>query len=151
MGACRAWHVTITHPCDNLVQSCLTWLSSLSSCSVPQTLLFLADFLVGVMCYASLSSKGRGSLSKGPGAILSLVRVPGVARDFCSRVNFKCRLSYGVRTAPFIVSAIARIIICAHVKSPKRWHLDTQKHWRGLMVMVVLMIMQWEWWQCGWW
>ena len=34
------------------------------------------------------------------GAILTRVRVPGVARDFSPRVNFQCRLSCGVRTAP---------------------------------------------------
>ena len=35
-----------------------------------------------------------------PGAILTRVRVPGAAKDFSPRVNFLCRLSYGVRTAP---------------------------------------------------
>ena len=44
-----------------------------------------------------------------PGAILTRVRFPGAARDFlpegCSpRVNFQCRLSYGVRTAPRVQS-----------------------------------------------
>ena len=33
-----------------------------------------------------------------PGAILTRVQVPGAARDFSPRVNFLCRLSYGVRT-----------------------------------------------------
>ena len=35
-----------------------------------------------------------------PGAILTQVRVPGVARDFSPRVNFQRRLSYSVCTAP---------------------------------------------------
>ena len=35
-----------------------------------------------------------------PGAILTRVRVPAAARDFHPRVKFRCRLSYGVRTAP---------------------------------------------------
>ena len=35
-----------------------------------------------------------------PGAVLTRVRVPGAARDFSSRVNFQCRLSYGVITSP---------------------------------------------------
>ena len=35
-----------------------------------------------------------------PGAILTRVRVPGAARDFSPRINFQCRLSHGVRTAP---------------------------------------------------
>ena len=35
-----------------------------------------------------------------PGVLLTRVRVPGAARDFSPRVNFQCRLSYGVRTAP---------------------------------------------------
>ena len=36
-------------------------------------------------------------------------------RDFSPRVNFQCRLYYGVRTPPY---AIACINICAHVKGP---------------------------------
>ena len=35
-----------------------------------------------------------------PGAILTRVRADGAARDFAPRVNFRCGLSYGVRTAP---------------------------------------------------
>ena len=36
-----------------------------------------------------------------PSAILTRVRVPGrAARDFYARVNFHCRLSYGVRKVP---------------------------------------------------
>ena len=35
-----------------------------------------------------------------PGAVLARVRVPVAARDFSPRVNFHCRLCYGVRTAP---------------------------------------------------
>ena len=37
-----------------------------------------------------------------PGAILMQVRVPGAARDFSPRVDFQCRLSYGVRTAQML-------------------------------------------------
>ena len=33
-----------------------------------------------------------------PGAILTRVQVPGAARNFASRFNFRCRLSYGGRT-----------------------------------------------------
>ena len=43
------------------------------------------------------------------------VRVPGAARDFSPRVNFPCRLSYGVRTPP---CAVACIDIRAYVKGP---------------------------------
>ena len=39
-----------------------------------------------------------------PGAKLTRVRVPGAARDFSPRVNFQCRLSHGVRTAPCVQS-----------------------------------------------
>ena len=49
------------------------------------------------------------------GMLLRLVRFPGAARDFCPRVNFQCRVSYGVRTPPCV---IACILICAHVKDP---------------------------------
>ena len=55
------------------------------------------------------------------------VRFPGAARDFSPRVNFQCRLSYGVRTPP---CAIACIYIYAHVKDPVvhvrvRWIMET--------------------------
>ena len=60
----------------------------------------------------------------------SQVRFPGAARDFSPRVNFQCRLSYGVRTPP---CAIACIYIYAHVKDPVvhvrvRWIMVTLKH-----------------------
>ena len=47
------------------------------------------------------------------GAPLTQVRFPVAAKDFSRRVNFQCRLSYGVRTRP---CAIACIYICAQVK-----------------------------------
>ena len=47
--------------------------------------------------------------------MLMQVRFNGAARDFSPRVNFQCRLSYGVRTPP---CAIACIYICAQVKDP---------------------------------
>ena len=61
---------------------------------------------------------------------LRQVRFPGAARDFSPRVNFQCRLSYGVRTPP---CATACINICAHVKNPVvhvrvRWIMETLKH-----------------------
>ena len=45
-------------------------------------------------------------------AVLTRVRVPDAARDFPSRTNFQCRLSYGVRTAP-VCNRIHQQ--CAHV------------------------------------
>ena len=61
---------------------------------------------------------------------LTQVRFPGAARDFLPRVNFQCRLSFGVRTPP---CAIACINICAHVKDPVvhvrvQWIMTTQTH-----------------------
>ena len=58
------------------------------------------------------------------------VRFPSAARGFSPRVNFQCRLSYGVRTAS---CAIACINICARVKDPVvhvgvRWTKETLKH-----------------------
>ena len=49
---------------------------------------------------------------------------------FLPRVNFQCRLSYGVRTPP---CAIACINICTHVQDPVvhvrvRWIMETLKH-----------------------
>ena len=43
------------------------------------------------------------------------VRFPGAERNCSLRVNFQCRLSYGVRTLP---CEIACINICAHIKDP---------------------------------
>ena len=61
---------------------------------------------------------------------LRLVGFPGAARDFSPRINFQCRLSYGVRTSP---CAIACINICAHVKDAVvyvrvRWIMETLKY-----------------------
>ena len=38
------------------------------------------------------------------GAILMRVQVPSAARDFSPGVDFGCRLSYSVRTAPHVQS-----------------------------------------------
>ena len=64
------------------------------------------------------------------GTLLTQVRFLGAARDFSPRVNFQCRLSYGVRTP---LCAIACTNICAHVKDPVvhariRWIRETLKH-----------------------
>ena len=64
------------------------------------------------------------------GTPLTQVRFPGAARDFLPRVNFQCRLSYGVRTPP---CAIACINICAHVHDPVvhvrvRWIVATNTY-----------------------
>ena len=49
------------------------------------------------------------------GKPLTQVRFHGAARDFSSRVNFQCRLSYCVRSPQ---CAIDFVNICAHVKDP---------------------------------
>ena len=54
----------------------------------------------------------------------------GAARNFSSRVNFQCRLAYGVRTPP---CAIACNYSCAQVKDTvvhvrDQWIMETQKH-----------------------
>ena len=43
------------------------------------------------------------------------VQFTGAARDFSPRVNFRCRLSYGVHTSQ---CAVACIYICVQVKDP---------------------------------
>ena len=64
------------------------------------------------------------------GTLPMRVRFPGAARDFFPpRVNFQCRLCYGVRTPP---CAFACIYICSHVKDPVvhvrvRWIMETLK------------------------
>ena len=58
----------------------------------------------GLTCAAFRNSAGIAQLvgrpTEKPGAILTLVRVPGAARDFSPRASFQCRLPYGVRAAP---------------------------------------------------
>ena len=61
---------------------------------------------------------------------LMQVAFPGAERDFLPRVNFRCRLSFGVRTQR---CAIACINICAHDKDPVvhvrvRWIMATQTY-----------------------
>ena len=51
----------------------------------------------------------------GTGVLPTQVQFPGATRDFSSKVNFQCRLSYGVRTCP---CAVAYIYICVHSKDP---------------------------------
>ena len=58
------------------------------------------------------------------------VRFPGAAKDFSPRVNFQCRLSYGVHTP---LCAVACINISAHIKDCKVyvrlwWIMETLKH-----------------------
>ena len=45
------------------------------------------------------------------GTSLTQVRFPGAARDFSPKVNFQCRLSYGVRTPR--VQSYAFTSVCA--------------------------------------
>ena len=61
---------------------------------------------------------------------LTQVRFPGAAKDFLPKVNFQCRLFFGVRTHP---CAIACINIYAHDKDPVvhvrvRWIMATQTY-----------------------
>ena len=79
------------------------------------------------------------------GMLPTQVRFPGAARDFSPKVNFQCRLSYGVRTPP---CAIAWIYICAHVKDPgihvkARWATETLKHQACTVVMVARLCRSW--------
>ena len=79
------------------------------------------------------------------GAPLTQVRFPGAARDFSPRVNFYCRLSYGVRTPP---CAIACINICVHVKDPVvhvrvRWSMETLKHQECTVGLVARFCRSW--------
>ena len=46
------------------------------------------------------SSFVREPATEKPGEILTQVRVPNAGWDFSPRVNFQCRLYYGVRAAP---------------------------------------------------
>ena len=48
------------------------------------------------------------------------VRVPGAARDFTPRVDFQCRLSYGVHSPPCAINRMHQDL-CARKKNPKHW------------------------------
>ena len=53
-----------------------------------------------------------------PGAILTRVRVPGEARDFSPRINFQCKLSYGIFTAPMCSRMYQHL--CARTKTTQK-------------------------------
>ena len=105
----------------------ITWASSLRARYVQQAGHFT-------------SCKGEGgdiSLlvehNRAHGTLLTQVSFPGAARDFSPRVNFQCRLCYGVHTPP---CAIACIDICAQVKDlvvhvRVRWIMETENTWHA--------------------
>ena len=57
------------------------------------------------------SSVARASAWKAS-AMLTRVRVPGAARDFCPRVNVQCRLSYRVCAAPMSKCTHHNLCVC---------------------------------------
>ena len=112
--------------------------------------------LVCRMCPGICSSVPYSPLSKKGGDVAQLVehrtgtlptqvRFPSVAREFSTRVNFQCRLSYGVRTPP---CAIACIYIHAHDKKPVvrvrvRWIIETLKHPACTVSWVARLCLSW--------
>ena len=86
--------------------------------------------LLSIDVWSSVFGNVAQLLKRRTGTLLTQVRFPSAARDFSPKVNFQCRLSYGVRTPP---CAIACINTCAHVKDPVvhvrvRWIMETLKH-----------------------
>ena len=73
--------------------------------------------------YSSFIGAGIAQLvqrpTEKPSVILMRVRVPGAGSDFLPRVNFRCRLSYGVRAA--LVCNRMHQHLFAHVKYPQHW------------------------------
>ena len=74
---------------------------------------------------------------------LTQVRFPGAAMVFLPRVNFQCRLSFGVRTRPCATTCIH---ISAHVKDPVvhvrvRWIMATQTYSAGPMATKTIDLM----------
>ena len=51
-------------------------------------------------------------LTEKPNAILTRVQVPGAVRDFSTKVNFRCKLSYGVRTTPMCNRTLQHLCAC---------------------------------------
>ena len=51
------------------------------------------------------------------GAMLTLVRVPGAAKDFSPSVSSQCRLSYGVRAAPCVQSHVSASVRTLQIPS----------------------------------
>ena len=52
-------------------------------------------------------------LTEKPNAILTRVQVPGAERDFSTKVSFRCKLSYGVRTAPVCNRMLQHLCACS--------------------------------------
>ena len=57
-------------------------------------------------------------LTEKPNAILTRVQVPGAVRDFSTKVNFRCKLSYGVRTAPVCNRMFQQLCACSKFPVP---------------------------------
>ena len=88
---------------------CVQW-----SCARYVTIL-LCTMELCALCDNLLGAEVAQLVGHRTGTLPMQARFPGAARDFSPRVNFQCRLSYGVRTPP---CSIACIYICAHVKDP---------------------------------
>ena len=69
--------------------------------------------------WAMLLGDGDGDVAqlveRSTSTLLLQVEFPDAERNFSPRVNFQCRLSYGVHTSP---CAIACVNICVHTKDP---------------------------------
>ena len=85
---------------------------------------------------------GLLSGTKEPGAMLSRVQVPGVARDFCPRVNFQRRLSDGVCTVTCINICISDISMCVHTKMSTLVATPLFGHVKILYVLVGMVSVQ---------
>ena len=126
-----------TPGCDKL-QSAMLWFREGHSASTYHTVLAIPRFGTRPAVYARSIRKAVASIFGGvaqlvehrTGTLPMQVRFRGAEGDFAPRVNFQCRLSYGVRTSPVCNHMH---YICAHVEDPVvhvrvRWIMETLKH-----------------------
>ena len=84
--------------------------------------------------------------------MLTRVRVPGAARDFCPRVNVQCRLSYGVCAAPMSKCTHQNLCACSNSQTLAATPLSgcmtifhTPTEWVALLLWLLrLTLGRWE-------
>ena len=82
---------------------------------------FLSFFFSSIDVWSSVFGDVAQLVKRGTGTLLTQVRFPSAARDFSPKVNFQCRLSYGVRTPPCAIA-------CINTNSVDYGNTETSEH-----------------------
>ena len=82
---------------------------------------FLSFFFSSIDVWSSVFGDVAQLVKCRTGTLLTQVRFPSAARDFSPKVNFQCRLSYGVRTPPCAIA-------CINTNSVDYGNTETSEH-----------------------